>query len=159
MKLLATASIISLLALTGCDDGGIDPTDDVQTFRAEGGSSTFTPVLTTQRPIKIKGCDPIWWLVGDEELVSFEDAYDEWQARIRVQANHTADVGLESLGAGGMCAATCEEAGGKWIGEVSVEESWHEVGETEVVGECPFGTLATETEVLAMGAVACTCAG
>lgn len=157
MKLPIAAALISLLAITGCDETG-DPIDDSQSFRAEGGTGTVKISIAVERPVKIRGCDPIWWLVGEEELISYEDAHEEWREQIRVGAEHSAGVSLEAFAAGGMCSAACREAGGDWTQELELEDSWHEVGETDVVGECPFGTLATETEVLAMGSVGCECA-
>lgn len=160
MKLPIALSLASFLALTGCDDGNTAPVDDAKSFRAEGGSGSDTFVREAEREtVKKKGCEAIWWLMEEEgELISYEEAYDDWTSKIRISAEDTANLMLESYGAGGMCDAVCTEGGGKWNGEVSVVESWHEVGETEVVGECPFGTLATETEVTAMGAVGCGCA-
>ena len=157
MKLPIALSLVSFLAVTGCDDG--EPVDDAKSFRAEGGSGSDTFVKEAERPVvKKHGCDPLLLVMDDGEVVSYEEAYDEWLAGIRVGVEDTANLMLESYGAGGMCEAVCREVGGEFTGDVSVEESWHEVGETIVVGECPSGTLATETEVAAMGAVGCSCA-
>lgn len=157
MKLPIAAALISMLVVTGCDENN-GPTDDSRTFRAEGGSGTVKISIAVERPVKIKGCDPIWWLVDEGELISYEEAQEEWREQIRVGAEHSAGLTLEAFVAGGKCSSVCREAGGDWTEDATLEESWHEVGETDVVGECPFGTLATETDVLAMGSVACECA-
>ncbi len=156
MKLPHFLSLVSLFALSACDNGAGDPSSDVK-FRGEGGSGHYVAIREAEQPVKKKGCDPEWWRVG-EKLISFEEAEEEWAMMIKTEAVSMADEVLNAAGAG-LCSATCKETGGSWTGEVSVEESWHEVGATDIVGECAFGTFATETEVLAAGAIACTCEG
>ena len=163
MKLPLTLGLVSLFAVTGCDEG-TDTPDDSNSFRHEGGSTTFTSKREAGASFKQKGCDPDWWFLDTGDVLHREEAPEEWLAMVHLQATRMADEVMASIveadsGIAEECTAACEEAGAWFTGEVGVLQASYDIGETVIVGECPFGASATETDVFAEGIVACECEG
>ena len=57
-----------------------------------------------------------------------------------------------------LCDEACVKVDGRWTGNARVSDSEHQVGDTEVVGECPGKMLATSTPTESVGEIGCECA-
>lgn len=149
-RALAFATPTLLLALLGCDPEGGAPDDDTE-FR----TITYVQVQTQSTSYKSKGCDPDWWFIE-------QFGEEEWLAMIHTQSRMQGDemllrTFLAQSNAGSLCAQACRSVGDRWTGGVQVMDSSHEVGETEIVGDCPGEMLATETPTESVGEIACAC--
>ena len=145
----------ALLAASGCDPEGGSP-DDETTFRQ---NVVYVAVKTQTSSFSAGSCDPDWWFV---EACGAEFDEKEWRAMIEKQAAMMGEEMLMQLFLSNpeveeLCHHACDEAGRKWTGNVRATESEHDVGETEVVGECPFGLVATSTPTVSQGEMACEC--
>jgi hypothetical protein len=149
-RALAFATPTLLLALLGCDPERGAPDDDTE-FR----TITFVPLGTQTGSYKMKGCDPDWW---------YAEAFgeEEWMAMIHTQSRMQGDEMLERTfladpESAALCIDACEEADGRWTGDVQVTRSSHEFGETELGARCAADMIATVTPTDSVGDIACAC--
>jgi hypothetical protein len=157
-RALASSIPTLLFALLGCDpEGG---TDDDTEFRQ---TITYVQMQTQTASFSSKSCDPEWWVspAAGPDVNEFDEK--EWMAMIHTEARMMGDemllrTFLAHPKTASLCKNACYEAGVKWTGGAMVTDSVHEVGETEITGECPYGLVATESPTKSVGKMACECA-
>lgn len=157
-RALAFTLSSTLLALLGCDPEG-EPVDDDVEFREDVG---YLQVRTQTTSFTIKGCDPPWGDWGPAAGASPYSDEKEWHEMVQMQGRMIAEDALvvafmAQPDVGKFCSASCSEVGEKWDGGAQIMGVSHEFGDVEVIGECPYGTVATGLPANSKADIACTC--